>query len=76
LSWREGPKEPLSAKFSWRRVWPAQGWATGDCAEAEPVWLLIEEQADGTLKYAFSNLPAESTMSEGVTYWKSRYPVE
>ena len=54
----------------------AHGWATGECAEAGPVWLLIEEQADGQLKYAFSNLPAESPMSEGVAYWKSRWPVE
>jgi SRSO17 transposase len=76
LNWREGTKGPLSAKFSGRRVWPAQGWATGDGAEAEPVWLLIEEQADGTLKYAFSNLPAETSISEGVAYWKSRWPVE
>jgi SRSO17 transposase len=76
LSWREGTKGALSAKFSWTRVWPGHGWATGDCAEARPVWLLIEEQADGQLKYAFSNLPAESPMSEGVAYWKSRWPVE
>jgi SRSO17 transposase len=76
LSWREGTKGALSAKFSWTRVWPAHGWATGECAETEPVWLLIDEQADGQLKYAFSNLPAESPMSEGVAYWKSRWPVE
>lgn len=76
LSWREGTKGALSAKFSWTRVRPAQGWATGECATADPVWLLIEEQADGELKYAFSNLPAESPMSEGVAYWKSRWPVE
>jgi SRSO17 transposase len=76
LSWREGTKGALSAKFSWTRVWPAHGWATGECAGTEPVWLLIEEQADGQLKYAFSNLPAESSMSEGVAYWKSRWPVE
>jgi SRSO17 transposase len=76
LSWREGTKGALSAKFSWTRVWPAHGWATGECADAEPVWFLIEEQADGQLKYAFSNLPAESPMSEGVAYWKSRWPVE
>jgi SRSO17 transposase len=76
LSWREGTKGALSARFSWDRVWPAQGWEDGDCAGAEPVWLLIEEQADGQLKCAFSNLPAETPMSEGVAYWKSRWPVE
>src|SRR5262249_5934648 len=36
----------------------------------------IEAPADGQLKYAFSNLPTESPMSEGVAYWMSRWPVE
>jgi SRSO17 transposase len=76
LSWREGTKGMLTAKFSWARVWPAHGWSTGDCAEAEPIWLLVEEQAEGALKYAFSNLPVETPISEGVAYWKSRWPVE
>jgi SRSO17 transposase len=76
LSWREGTKGALRAQFSWDRVWPAHGWEDGDCAGADPVWLLIEEQADGQLKYAFSNLPAETPISEGVAYWKSRWPVE
>ena len=50
VTWREGTKRPLSARFAWVRVWPAHGWATGDCAGQESIWLLIEEQADGTLK--------------------------
>ena len=33
----------------------------GACAGAEPLWLLIEEQADGKLKYAFSDLPADTS---------------
>lgn len=37
-------------------MWPAHGWATGDCAGEESIWLLVEEQPDGTLKYALSNL--------------------
>ena len=58
VTWREGTKGKLSGRFAWLRVWPGGGWATGECAGAEPIWLLIEEQADGKLKYAFSNLPA------------------
>ena len=50
VTWREGTKRPLSARFAWVRVWPAHGWATGDCAGQESIWLLIEEEADGTLK--------------------------
>src|SRR5919199_2040769 len=57
VTWREGTKGPMWGRFAWLRVWPAGGWATGQCAGAEPVWLLIEEQADGKIKYAFSNLP-------------------
>ena len=76
MTWRRGTKADLKGKFSWTRVWSAQGWATGDCAGDDPVWLLIEEQADGTIKYAFSNLPAETAKGRGVLLWRSRWPVE
>ena len=76
VTWREGTKGKLSGRFAWLRVWPAQGWATGACAGAEPVWLLIEEQADGTIKYAFSNLPEGTRRIRAVRLWKSRWPVE
>ena len=76
VTWRAGTKGKLSGRFAWLRVWPGQGWATGACAWAEPIWLLIEEQADGKLKYAFSNLPAETRRIRGVRLWKSRWPVE
>jgi SRSO17 transposase len=77
VGWREGTKGTLSGHFAWVRVWPAQGWATGDCADAEPLWLLIEKQgADGPLKFAFSNLPAGTSRVAAVRLWKSRWPVE
>jgi SRSO17 transposase len=76
MTWRRGTKGDLTGQFSWTRAWPAQGWATGDCAGADPIWLLIEEQADGTIKYAYSNLPAETTKERGVLLWRSRWPVE
>ena len=76
MTWRSGTKADLKGQFSWTRAWPAQGWATGDCAGAGPIWLLIEEQADGTIKYAFSNLPADTTKERGVLLWRSRWPVE
>jgi len=50
LSWREGTTGRLSARFAWLRVWPGPGWQRGECAGAPPLWLLIEEQADGKLK--------------------------
>jgi SRSO17 transposase len=76
VTWREGTKGELSGHFAWLRVWPAGGWARGYCAAAGPIWLLIERQADGELKYAFSNLPPETTRLRAVRLWKSRWPVE
>lgn len=76
VTWREGTKGKLAGRFAWLRVWPGQGWATGDCASAEPIWLLIEEQADGKLRYAFSNLPEGTRRLRAVRLWRSRWPVE
>jgi SRSO17 transposase len=76
VTWREGTKGKLAGRFAWLRVWPAQGWQTGECAGAKPIWLLIEEPADGKLKYAFSNLPATTRRLQAVRLWKSRWPVE
>ena len=76
VTWREGTKGPLSGRFAWVRVWPGGGWATGGCAGAEPLWLLIEEQADGKIKYALSNLPGRTSRIKAVRLWKSRWPVE
>ena len=76
VTWREGTEGPMSGRFAWLRVWPGHGWATGDCAGEGPIWLLIEEQADGKLKYAFSNLPAGTSRITAVRLWRSRWPVE
>jgi SRSO17 transposase len=76
VTWREGSKGKLSARFGWVRVWPGQDWHEGKCAYAEPLWLLIEEQADGKLKFALSNLPPETSRLRAVRLWKSRWPVE
>ena len=76
VTWRAGTKGPMSARYAWVRVWPAHGWATGDCAHEEAFWLLIEEQADGTLKYAFSNLPANTPRIKAVRLWHERWKIE
>ena len=75
ITWREGTKGKLSGHFAWLRVWSGDGWTRGECAQAEPIWLLIERQADGKLKYAFSNLPPETTCARAVRLWKTRWPV-
>jgi SRSO17 transposase len=76
VTWREGTKGKLAARFAWVRVWPGHDWRRGGCAEADPVWLLVEEQADGQLKYALSNLPPRTGRARAVRLWKSRWPVE
>jgi SRSO17 transposase len=76
VSWREGSKGKLSGRFAWLRVWPATGWQRGECVGKGPLWLLVEEQADGKVKYAFSNLPEKTGIKRAVRLWKSRWPVE
>ena len=76
VTWREGTKGPMSARFAWVRVWLAGGWATGECKDGKPLWLLIEEQADGTIHYALSNLPGRTSRIKAVRLWKSRWKVE
>jgi len=83
LSWRTGTKgAPLAAEFAWVRVWPAHDWQRGVPAQAIPTaeeaarWLLVEWRADGTVKYALSNLPADATIEQAAGAWKERYQVE
>src|SRR4051812_33261232 len=76
VTWREGTKGRMSGRFAWVRVWPGFGWKRGECAAADPAWLLIEEQANGDIKYALSNLPAGTSRLRAVRLWKSRWPVE
>jgi SRSO17 transposase len=76
VTWREGTKGKLAGRFAWLRVWPGHGWRTGDCASKGPLWLLIEERADGEIKYALSNLPEGTGVRAAVRLWKSRWPVE
>ena len=37
---------------------------------------MIEEQADGKIQFAFSNLPPGTSRLQAVRLWKSRWPVE
>lgn len=70
------PGRVVAGRFAWLRVWPVHGWATGECAGQPPVWLLIEEPPDGTIKYAFSNLPADTTRLAAVRLWRERWKSE
>jgi SRSO17 transposase len=76
VTWREGSKGKLAARFAWVRVWPGADWHRGVAVPPEPVWLLVEEQAGGVLKYARSNLPAGTSRVRAVRLWKQRWRVE
>src|SRR4051794_23763320 len=70
VTWREGTKGALAGRFARVRVWPGFGWRRGECAGAAPLWLLIEERADGEIKYALSNLPAGTSRLRAVRLWR------
>src|SRR5262245_65978360 len=76
VSWREGTKGRLSARFGRVRVWPGHEWKQGSCAPAEPVWLLVAARDDGEVQYALSNLPPETPLIRAVRLGKSRWRVE
>jgi SRSO17 transposase len=82
VRWRDGTKGPLAATFAWVRVWPVHRWQNGVPADAIPPseeagrWLLVEWRSDGTVKYALSNLPAETLLEQAVAWWKERWQVE
>jgi len=76
VSWRAGTKGRLSARFGWVRVWPGHGWKQGACADAGPLWLLVEARDDGEVQYALSNLPPGTSLPEAVRLWKQRWRVE
>jgi SRSO17 transposase len=82
VCWRDGTKGKLEADFAWVRVWPAHRWGNGVPADAIPDaeatarWLLVEWRKDGTVKYALSNLPPDTTLEQAVSLWKERWQVE
>jgi len=76
VSWRDGTKGTLSARFAWVRVWPGADWDRGVRVRPEPVWLLVEEQPDEAIKFALSNLPTDTPVLAAVRLWKQRWRVE
>ncbi|MFN0069906.1 MAG: hypothetical protein ACKVVP_00280 [Chloroflexota bacterium] len=80
--WRKGLKGWLEGDFAWVRVWPAHRWRVRIPAavipdlESSARWLLVEWRRDGTVKYALSNLPADTPLKQAVAWWKERWPIE
>jgi len=56
----EGAKGPIRADLACLRVFPAHGGLPQETS----VWLLLRRTPDGQIKYAFSNAPEETPLSE------------
>jgi SRSO17 transposase len=64
--------------YAWQKKFTAEGPAglMDRPKGAPPDSRVVEEQADGQLKYALSNLPPRTGRARAVRLWKSRWPVE
>jgi SRSO17 transposase len=64
----ESAKGPLWAKVACARVYRAD--------EQPPLWLFVRKNADGTIKYAFSNAPAHTSLKTLCQVSLMRWPIE
>jgi SRSO17 transposase len=82
ITWRQGTKEPLKARFAARRVRVADGPAVrlhGRASQhmpGEEVWLVSERRSSGERKYYLSNLPAEMPLRDLAGAIKARWVCE
>ena len=79
VSWRDGTKGPLAARFAAARVRVADGPPISHGAPLpgdETVWLVGEERATGERKYYVSNLPATATLPQLARAIKARWVCE
>jgi SRSO17 transposase len=78
-TWRQGTKEPLSARFALRRVvWAGRCYPKVEIEDREPVWLLIEWR-DGETEprnYFFCSLPGPMTVKKLVRLVMQRWRTE
>jgi SRSO17 transposase len=77
VTWREGTKGKLSARFAMRRVSPCRD-ESRELHEREPVWLLVEwrDGEDEPANYFFSSLPANIRRKELVRITMQRWRTE
>ena len=77
ITWRQGTKEPLSARFAFLRVVPFHDDGV-DPVVREDVWLIVEWE-DGKLtptKFYFATLPKRTTKKQLVRIIKVRWRTE
>jgi SRSO17 transposase len=82
LSWRNGTKGPLRARFAAVRVRVADGPAQrigtmgAQHVPGEEVWLIGERRSTGERKYYLSNLPAGTPLKQLAAAIKARWACE
>ncbi len=78
-TWRQGTKEPLSARFALRRVvWAGRSYPHVELEDREPVWLLIEwrDNEKEPRNYFFCSLPGPITTKKLVRLVMQRWRTE
>lgn len=76
-TWRQGTKQPLTARFALRRIVPAHDGGHG-IERREPLWLLIEwrDGEDEPANYFFCSLPGRMTKKKLVRAVMQRWRTE
>jgi len=68
----EGAKGPILADVACLRVYPSRK----GLPQKSPVWLFLRRTADGQIKYALSNAPEDTLLSELCKAATLRWPIE
>jgi SRSO17 transposase len=78
ITWRNGTKGPLSARFTALRVRVADGPTNADNTRlpGEEVWLIGEWRDSGETKYYLSNLPKQTALRRLTATVKARWSCE
>jgi SRSO17 transposase len=78
VTWRQGTKGALAARFAATRVRVADGatWANNRHLPGEEVWLVGEWRSSGERKYYLSNLPPRTSLRALAAAIKARWVCE
>jgi len=78
VTWREGTRESLSARFTAQRVVPAYRGTSPDTTDREAIWLLVEwlDNEDRPTKFHFATLPVQTRRKHLVRAIKDRWRTE
>ncbi len=78
VTWRQGTKGPLAARFAATRIRVGDGatWANNRHLPGEEVWLIGEWRSSGERKYYLSNLPPRTSLRALAVAIKARWICE